>query len=113
VLTDNEIILRDELGLEMSKFYRPPEGTFAEENLEFASKLGYSTVFWSLAYADWDNDNQPSPEKALTLLKSRIHPGCVLLLQPTSKTNAAILDPLISTLKNEGYIFKSLEEFPN
>ncbi len=111
-LEDNEQILKDELGLQMSKFYRPPEGTFSEENLEFAKQLGYKTVFWSLAYADWDNDNQIPPDKALSLLKSRMHSGCVLLLHPTSKTNAEILDPLISSLKNEGYVFKSLEEFP-
>ncbi len=111
-LSDNEQILEDTLGLQMAKFYRPPEGTFSEENLEFARKLGYKTVFWSLAYADWDNDNQITPDKALALLKSRMHPGCILLLHPTSKTNAEILDPLISSLKNEGYVFKSLEDFP-
>lgn len=111
-LADNEQILKDEVGLQMAKFYRPPEGTFSEENLKFARQLGYKTVFWSLAYADWDNDNQVSPDKALALLKSRMHPGCVLLLHPTSKTNADILDPLISSLKNEDYVFKSLEEFP-
>lgn len=112
-LSENEQILKDELGLIMSKFYRPPEGSFSEENLEYAKQLGYKTVFWSLAHADWDNDNQPAPEKALTLLKSRMHPGCVLLLHPTSKTNAEILDALISSLKNQGYVFKSLEEFPD
>lgn len=111
-LSDNEKILDECLGLKMSKYYRPPEGTFSEVNLEFAKNCGYKTVFWSLAYADWDNNKQPSPEKALSLLTSRVHPGCVLLLHPNSDTNTKILDTFIKTLKNEGYSFKSLNDFP-
>ncbi len=110
-LTDNEDILRETLGLEMAKYYRPPEGAYSRLNLETAKALGYKTVFWSLAYADWDNKKQPDPEKAKSLLLSRIHPGCVLLLHPTSATNAAIMSDLIKTLKADGYIFKRLDEF--
>jgi len=111
-LEDNEKILKETLGIEMSKYYRPPEGAFSELNLLHAKELGYKTVFWSLAYADWDNNKQQAPEKALNLLLSRIHPGCVLLLHPTSSTNSIILDELITTIKKDGYIFKSLDEFP-
>ncbi len=111
-LTDLENILKDELGLEMAKYYRPPEGTYSEANLEYATKLGFTTVFWSLAYADWDNDKQMSPDKALKLITSRVHPGCVMLLHPTSDTNAAILDEFITNMKSQGYTFKSLDEFP-
>ena len=108
----NEEILRDTLNLEMSKYFRPPEGAYTEKNLEFAKSLGYKTVFWSLAYADWDNNNQPQAEASLELLLSRVHPGCVVLLHPTSETNALILDKFISEVKNRGYSFKSLDEFP-
>lgn len=111
-LYDLEEILRTELGIEMAKYYRPPEGTYSEANLEYAQKLGYKTVFWSLAYADWDNEKQPSPEKAMKLLTSRVHPGCVMLLHPTSDTNAAILDEFIAKMKSDGYVFKSIDEFP-
>lgn len=111
-LTDLEDILYESLGLNMSKYYRPPEGAYSEANLEFANLLGYRTVFWSLAYADWDNNKQINPEKALSLLLSRVHPGCVLLLHPTSNTNAEILDDFISEVKNRGYTFKSIDEFP-
>lgn len=98
-------------GKNMAKFYRPPEGKFSEENLEFAEKLGYTTVFWSLAYADWDNNRQPSPDKAKALILSRVHNGCVMLLHPTSSTNAAILDDLINEFTKEGYCFGTLDEF--
>lgn len=97
-------------GQPMAKYYRPPEGTFDERSLRFASELGYRTVFWSLAYADWDNKKQPDPEKAKTLLLNYMHNGAVILLHPTSATNAQILKDLIVMLKSEGYRFGSLDE---
>ena len=105
-----EDVLREYTGLEMSKYYRPPEGRFSEENLKFAQDMGYKTVFWSLAYADWDNEKQPSPEKAMALLDANIHNGAVVLLHPTSKTNADILDTLMTKWENDGYRFASLDE---
>ena len=97
-------------GKEMAKYYRPPEGTFDERSLRFAFGLGYKTVFWSLAYADWDNQKQPDPQKAKALLLQYMHNGAVILLHPTSATNAAILKDLIVTLKSQGYRFGSLDE---
>ena len=100
----------EKTGYEMDKFFRPPEGAFSENTLKFASKLGYTTVFWSLAYADWDNNKQMTPEKALNLLLSRTHDGCVLLLHPTSQTNVQILDSYIKTMKDRGYEFCLVSE---
>lgn len=97
-------------GKEMAKYYRPPEGTFDERSLRFASNLGYRTVFWSLAYADWDNNKQPNPQKAKELLLQYMHNGAVILLHPTSQTNALILKDLIVTLKSQGFRFGSLDE---
>ena len=95
----------------MLKLYRPPQGKFSVENLKMASEMGYTTVFWSLAYRDWENDNQPDPEDAKALLNSRIHNGAVVLLHANSKTNAEILEDLILTWKQEGYVFGELSEF--
>ena len=92
-------------GREMETFYRPPQGEYSEENLKMAQELGYKTVFWSLAYADWDNDAQPTPEHAFSKLLGRVHPGAVVLLHSTSKTNAAILDELLTKWKEMGYTF--------
>ena len=109
-LTEAENLVREYAGIEMDKFYRPPEGRFSEQNLKDAADLGYTTVFWSLAYADWDNNKQLAPEKALELILARTHNGCVALLHPTSATNAAILGEYIDTLRAEGYEFGSLTE---
>ncbi len=97
-------------GQEMKKFYRPPEGRFSESNLQMARELGYKTVFWSLAYVDWQTDKQPSHEKALKTLNDRLHPGAVVLLHSTSSTNAEILDELLTRWEELGYTFKSIEE---
>lgn len=106
-----ENVYEQQTGKQMAKFFRPPEGRFSEKTLEFADKLGYKTVFWSVAYADWDNNNQMSPEKAKQLLLSRMHNGAVILLHPTSETNAKMLDGFISELKKEGYTFSGIDEF--
>lgn len=97
-------------GCESAPFYRPPEGSFSEQNLKFASECGYRTVFWSYAYADWDNNKQLSCKAALDKLITHTHNGEVLLLHPTSATNAAILDAYLTYLEGEGYRFGTLYE---
>ena len=109
-LTDLEALYRDTVGSQMPKFYRPPQGLYSEENLAMAKELGYKTVFWSLAYVDWNNDSQPSREQALSKLLPRTHNGAVILLHSTSRTNAQILGELIEHWKTEGYRFASVEE---
>ena len=97
-------------GLEMQKFYRPPQGKYSESNLKMAQELGYQTVFWSLAYVDWYVDQQPTQEEAYAKLLPRIHPGAVVLLHSTSKFNAEILDDLLTKWEQEGYTFGTLNE---
>ena len=110
-LQKNEALYRDILGSEMPKLYRPPQGKFCEENLKMAQQLGYSTVFWSLAYVDWYADDQPTPEQAFSKLLPRIHPGAVVLLHSTSSTNAEILDELLTKWEETGYSFGDLEAY--
>ena len=110
-LQKNEALYRDILGSEMPKLYRPPQGKFCEENLKMAQQLGYSTVFWSLAYVDWYTDDQPTPEQAFSKLLPRIHPGAVVLLHSTSSTNAEILDELLTQWEETGYSFGDLEAY--
>ena len=95
---------------ELPKFYRPPQGIYSEENLKMAKELGYHTVFWSLAYVDWLNDKQPTSEQAFSKLIPRIHNGAVVLLHSTSKTNAAILDELLTRWESMGYRFGTIDE---
>lgn len=109
-LTDLEALYKEAVGQELPKYYRPPQGIYSEENLKMAQELGYQTVFWSLAYVDWNNDSQPTREAAFAKLLPRTHNGAVVLLHSTSKTNAEILGELIDKWKEAGYRFGTLEE---
>ena len=105
-------IYQQTTGRPLSRFYRPPQGKYSEENLKQAKALGYKTVFWSLAYVDWNTDDQPTAEQAYAKLLPRIHDGAIVLLHSTSRTNAEILDELLTKWEGMGYTFQSLEELP-
>ncbi len=97
-------------GKKMAMFYRPPQGKYSIENLKMAKEMGYSTFFWSLAYVDWYEDKQPTHEQAFDKLLTRVHPGAIVLLHSTSKTNAEILDELLTKWEEMGYQFGTLQE---
>lgn len=105
-----ENIFYTETGYRMSKFFRFPEGRYSREAVQTVSNLGYTTVFWSFGYEDWDNNKQPSRERALNKILSNTHNGAIILLHPTSKTNADIMSELISEWRNMGYDFGTLDE---
>ncbi len=94
----------------MAAYYRPPEGRFSRENLICAQKNGYKTIFWSFAYPDWDNGRQMPTDAARKVVLENLHNGEVMLLHPTSATNAAILGDVIREAKAQGYRFGSLDE---
>ena len=97
-------------GKPMVKYYRPPQGKYSVSNLKMAKELGYKTFFWSLAYVDWYNDKQPTKEQAYKKLLGRIHPGAIVLLHSTSRTNAEIMDELLTKWEEMGYSFGVLDE---
>lgn len=105
-----EKIYEDKIGGRISKFFRFPEGKYNEASLKKISELGYKSVFWSFAYADWDNAKQPDPKHAVDLILKNTHPGEIMLLHPTSSTNAEILPKLIEEWRNMGYEFGLLDE---
>ena len=105
-----EDLFKEVTGKELPKYYRPPQGIYSEDNLKMAQELGYRTVFWSLAYVDWNNDAQPTAQEAFDKLIPRIHKGAVVLLHSTSQTNAQILGELLTKWKDLGYRFGTLEE---
>ena len=109
-LKDVETLYQTITGEELTRFYRPPQGKYNTQNLQLAGDLGYKTFFWSLAYVDWIQDQQPTKEAAFDKLLKRIHPGAVVLLHSTSSTNAQILDELLTKWEEMGYHFAPLSE---
>lgn len=103
-----ENLFQEITGKKLAKYYRPPQGKYNVENLQMAQANGYKTFFWSLAYVDWNTDAQPTKEEAFEKLLSRIHPGAIVLLHNTSKTNGEILDELLSKWEDMGYRFGTL-----
>lgn len=105
-----ESLYKETTGQELLKIYRPPQGKYCVSNLEMADKLGYKTIFWSLAYVDWYENKQPTKEEAFNKLLKRIHPGAIVLLHSTSKTNGDILDELLTKWEDMGYSFGEVKD---
>lgn len=109
-LSDVEAVYRETTGRDMDRFLRPPQGRYSSGSLQRTKDLGYKTIFWSLAYEDWNQNDQPSREEAVDILTRRIHPGAIVLLHNTSSTNAAVLDELLTEWEEMGYELRPLTE---
>ena len=109
-LMDFEVKLKEVTGKESGMYYRPPQGKYSVNSLQRAKEAGYKTIFWSLAYVDWYDDDQPTKEEAFDKLLKRIHPGAIVLLHSTSRTNGEILPELLQKWKDMGYTFGTLDE---
>lgn len=96
-----------------SPYFRFPKGEYSDSALDLVGSLGYLSVFWSLAYADWDTNNQKGAAYAHDTVTARIHPGSVILLHAVSSDNANALGDIIDTVRNMGYEFRSLEDYTN
>ncbi|WP_226086941.1 delta-lactam-biosynthetic de-N-acetylase [Mesobacillus sp. S13] len=91
-------------------YLRPPRGIFSERTMAVAKEAGYTHVFWSLAFVDWNTDQQKGAQYSYDKIMTQIHPGAVLLLHTVSKDNADALGKVIRDLKEQGYNFKSLDD---
>ena len=98
-----------EYGKEM-KYFRPPMGEYSERTLSITQSLGYKTVFWSSAYADWDVNKQKGEDYAFKMINEQFHDGSIILLHSVSKDNATALERVILEAKAQGYEFKSLDD---
>ena len=94
-----------------NRYFRFPTGAYSENSLELVTSLGYKSIFWSIAYADYDTSNQAGYDKALQTVTARFHPGAVILLHAISQDNADILSAVIDTAYGQGYTFKTLDDY--
>ncbi len=103
-------VIHEKFNYEM-KYIRPPKGEFSEKTLQVTNQLGYTTVMWSFAYEDWNEEKQPNEESAKKKIVDNFHNGEIMLLHGNSKTNTNLLDTIIKEAKGMGYEFKSLDQF--
>ena len=102
--------MKEATGYEMDLFFRPPKGEYSEYLLKAAQDLGYATIFWSMAYLDYDVNRQPSVEHVIEHFQKYYHPGAIPLIHNVSSANAGALDTVLTNLEQEGYRFGSLYE---
>ena len=101
IMSLHEYVLNN-YGYEM-QYFRPPCGEYSDEALEITKECGYKTVFWSFAYVDWKQDDQPEPSASLKKLTDSAHSGEILLLHSVSATNAQILGDVIDGFRAKGF----------
>ena len=94
-----------------SPYFRFPEGESSTCSLELVTSLGFKSVFWSFAYDDWDTENQKGADRAVTTVTKHFHPGAVLLLHAISRDNAEGLGQIIDEAHEQGYSFRTLDEY--
>ena len=109
-IMDLHTAVYEKFGYEM-KYTRPPKGECSERTIKYTNSLGYTTVMWSLAYDDWDENKQGREEYAKQKILENVHNGAIILLHSNSKDNCNILDEVIKEIKGMGYEFKSLDEY--
>lgn len=97
-------------GQQTMTYLRPPRGIFNDRSLAVSKELGYTNVFWSVAYKDWDTKSQKGWKYAYDQVMAQLHPGAVILLHSVSKDNAEALGPIIDAARKQGYEFKGLNQ---
>jgi peptidoglycan-N-acetylmuramic acid deacetylase len=104
-------LMKEKAGYEIDPYVRPPEGSFSVNSLRAAQSLGYHTIFWSMAYYDYDVNNQPGKDYVVNHFKQNYHKGALPLMHNTSSSNCAALDDVLTYLEGQGYRFGRIDEF--
>ena len=109
-LRDNEKLMKQKTGYAMDKIWRPPYGEASERTMKVAQSMGYITIFWSMAYYDYDPDAQPGSGYVIDYFKNHHHPGAITLTHNVSSSNREALGTVIKYLKRQGYSFALLSD---
>lgn len=104
-LKECEEAMKENSGYEMDPLFRPPKGEYSERVLKLVQDMGYKTIFWSMAYLDYDVENQPGKDYVVEHFKKYVHPGAVPLIHNVSESNAQALDQVLTDLEAAGYTY--------
>lgn len=103
--------MKEMTGYDMDPYIRPPMGEYSQRTLQLMEDMGYCTVFWSIAFLDYDVNNQPTVDYVIDHFNQYVHPGAVPLLHCVSSADTEALPRLIDTMREQGYRFARLDEF--
>ena len=103
-------VMEEKTGYKIDPFFRPPMGEYSERTLKVTQDMGYASIFWSIAYYDYDVNDQPGKEYVTDHFATYHHNGTIVLMHNTSESNAQALPEVVDLLKAEGYRFGVLTE---
>lgn len=108
----NEVarVMEERTGYSLDLFFRPPMGEYSERTLKVTQDMGYTTIFWSIAYYDYDVNNQPGKDYVVDHFSTYHHNGSIVLMHNISESNTQALGDVLDLLVNSGYRFGSLSE---
>ena len=118
-LTDQEIyeeivnceeLFYEVTGTQIAPYFRPPGGDHSKRTMQITEDLGYKTIFWSIAYYDYNKNDQPGKEYVVDHFATYHHNGAIPLMHNDSKSNMEAMDEVITLLKEQGYRFGTLDE---
>lgn len=109
-LTGLEKLFQEETGYTLDKYLRPPMGEYSDRVLKIAQDFGYTTIFWSIVYNDYNPDKQPGVQTVIDHFKTYCHKGAITLTHNVSSSNADALKTVLKNLKADGYRFARIDE---
>ena len=95
----------------MDMYFRAPEGVYSKRVLQIIEDMGYKTMFWSIAYRDFDKNNQPTVDEIMEHFETYHHNGALVLMHNDSDGNRDAMDQVLTYLEEQGYRFGTLDEF--
>lgn len=104
------IAMEEKTGYSIDPFFRTPMGEYSERVLKVVQDMGYTSVFWSIAYYDYDVNNQPGKDYVVDHFDTYHHNGCIALIHNISESNTQALGDVLDLLREAGYRFGMLTE---
>ena len=108
-ILDCEKCMKELTGYEMDKYIRPPMGEWSEQSLQVTKDLGYRTILWSMAFYDYDVDNQPGKDIIFNKFMQNYHKGAIVLMHAVSKSDTYAISSIIKEMRKKGYDFYQFE----
>ena len=102
-LKETEIAFMQATGKPMEKLFRYPMGEYSNRTMNIMKSMGYKSIFWSVAYKDWDADY--NKEYSLNNMKKQLHNGAIYLIHPKCRGNYEALEDFINYATDLGYKF--------
>lgn len=107
------VTMEEKTGYSIDPFFRTPMGDYSQRVLKVVQDMGYTSAFWSIAYYDYDVNDQPGKDYVVDHFATYHHNGCIALIHNISESNTQALGDVLDLLREAGYRFGMLTELGN